>query len=103
MIMQKSISIDRRTLDISKDSLLWRWYMYWVKLGGEKPDYKENLCHFVRVLCFWAPLRWFFMAHAKHAKVVSPWSITLFALLDIGFLVVPDTFFLVLFAIAQGL
>lgn len=42
--------------------------------GGEPPR-QENLCHFVRVLLFWAPLRWF--AYARAYGVVAPWSVTL--------------------------
>jgi hypothetical protein len=44
---------------MSHDSWHARWYRTWVELGGEPPKFKENLCHYVRVLLFWAPLRCF--------------------------------------------
>lgn len=37
----------------------YRWYAYWLKEGrGTTPSYQENLCHYVRVLLFWAPVTW---------------------------------------------
>src|SRR3989338_10993874 len=51
-----------------------RWYRYWQKKGGSL-YHKENLCHFVRTVLFYAPARWFFFA--RTAKVVAPWSVTL--------------------------
>jgi hypothetical protein len=46
---------------IRPDSWHARWYRLWLELGGKKPAYKENLCRYVRILLFWAPLRWFFL------------------------------------------
>ncbi len=54
-----------------------RWYRHWLSLGGEEPEYKENLCHYVRVLLIWAPQRWFW--HGKIKGVVTPWVMALSA------------------------
>ena len=65
-------------MQIKPQSLPDRWYAYWILKGG-KPNQTasgENLCHFVRVLLFWAPIRWFFFA--RTCRVVTPWSVTLF-------------------------
>lgn len=48
-------------MTIKTDSWHYRWYLYWLDHGrGNKPGYKENLCHYMRVLVFWAPLTWLF-------------------------------------------
>ena len=41
---------------------LWhvRWYRLWIELGGKPPANKENLCHYMRVILFAAPFRWYF-------------------------------------------
>jgi hypothetical protein len=37
----------------------YRWYAYWLREGrGIVPGYRENLCHYVQVLLFWAPATW---------------------------------------------
>lgn len=46
-------------MTISKTGLAGRWYMEWVRRGGTPPP-TMNLCHFVRVLMIWAPLRFLF-------------------------------------------
>lgn len=51
-----------------------RWYRYWQKKGGYRYG-KENFCHFVRTVLFYAPVRWFFFA--RTARIVAPWSVTL--------------------------
>ena len=44
---------------IRTDSWHYRWYMYWLAHGrGVVPGYQENLCHYIRVLLFWAPGTW---------------------------------------------
>lgn len=46
-------------MTIKTDSWHYRWYAYWLERGrGNKPHYQENLCHYVRVLLFWAPMTW---------------------------------------------
>lgn len=49
----------QHSLTMGRNSWHARWYRTWVGLGGEPPKFKENLCHYVRVLLFWAPLRYF--------------------------------------------
>lgn len=51
-----------------------RWYRYWEEKGGFLYG-RENFCHFVRTVFFYAPARWFFFA--RRAKIVAPWSVTL--------------------------
>lgn len=67
------------SLSMKGSSWHTRWYRYWVKLGGEPPEYKENLCHYMRVLLFWAPQRWFWQGKIK--GVIAPWAVTLIALI----------------------
>lgn len=44
---------------INTNSWHFRWYAYWLGTGrGVQPGYRENLCHYVRVLLFWAPMTW---------------------------------------------
>lgn len=44
---------------ISTNSWHYRWYTYWLAQGrGISERYQENLCHYVRVLLFWAPMTW---------------------------------------------
>jgi hypothetical protein len=47
------------SLIMRHDSWHARWYRHWLKLGGTRKSSRENLCHYVRVLLFWAPMRWF--------------------------------------------
>lgn len=63
------------SLTMKSNSWHARWYRYWVSLGGKRPEYKENLCHYVRVLVLWAPLRWFW--HGRIKGIVPPWTIGL--------------------------
>ena len=47
------------TLEIDTGSWHAKWYNYWRQNAKRKArGYKENLCHYVRVLLFWAPLMW---------------------------------------------
>lgn len=59
-------------LNIEQTSWHSRWYHYWLSLGGNAPG-TENLCHYVRVLVFWAPAAWFF--RGRIFKVIPPWTI----------------------------
>ncbi len=61
-------------MKVDRQSLPGKWYQYWIDKGG-RPPRQENLCHFVRVLLFWATIRWFFLARTK--KVIAPWTVTL--------------------------
>lgn len=55
-------------LKMRHDSWHARWYHHWVNLGGKEP-LRENLCHYVRVLLLWAPLRWIFLGKIKGVSV----------------------------------
>ncbi len=52
-------------MTIRKEGLAWRWYQEWVKRGGDEPP-TMNLCHLVRVLVIWGPLRTMFRFRQKH-------------------------------------
>lgn len=46
-------------MTIKTDSWHYKWYAYWLTYGrGNKIEFRENLCHYVRVLLFWAPMTW---------------------------------------------
>ncbi len=69
-------------MTIKREGLLGCWYGYWVKKGGrplgkdwERNLAKGDLCHFVRAMVIYPPLRWFFLARTK--TVIAPWSICL--------------------------
>ena len=66
----------QHSLVIGADTWHGRWYRYWLSLGGKQPKYKENLCHYVRVLLIWAPLRWFFRGSLGKARI-TPWAVAL--------------------------
>jgi len=83
-------------MTIKKESLLGRWYGYWVKKGGrplgedwERNLARENLCHFVRTIIIYTPLRWFFLARTK--TVIAPWSVCLAAGFIVGLWLIPGT------------
>lgn len=53
-----------------KDPSLWhaKLYLYWLATGGMNgPGYKENFCHYWRVVLLWAPRRWF--SHSVAGRV----------------------------------
>ncbi len=64
------------THDLNIATTTWhsRWYHHWLNLTERKPS-PENLCHYVRVLLFWAPLAW--LTRGRVFKVVPPWTIAL--------------------------
>ncbi len=73
---------ERKTVKVSKKSLHGRIYNYWLMHPRSKgykwrPSHEwhtENLCHFVRVLLWWAPGT--FLAYAKpkkHLTWLRPW------------------------------
>lgn len=44
---------------VKKKTWHYKWYQYWLNNGRGIPEkYRENLCHYVRVLLFWAPVTW---------------------------------------------
>ena len=51
---------DRSTLVVSARSWHGRLYTWWRAQGGFKTiGYRENLCHYWRVVAIWAPLKFF--------------------------------------------
>jgi hypothetical protein len=81
-------------LEVKRTSWHYRLYQYWKRMGGQNSwGYKENLCHYCRVVGLWAPKRWFF--HAKFWGFLSPWSLILIlaalALLGIAIWLWPGT------------
>lgn len=50
---------DRATFQPAVDSAPLRAYQYWLNSTGREP-FRENFCHFWRVVLIWAPLAWLF-------------------------------------------
>lgn len=75
------MSKDRGVLKVSKNSWHGRIYLNWKARGEFKTyGYRENLCHYVRVILIWAPINWFLKrpVHWKKADVdFYPYSIVL--------------------------
>jgi hypothetical protein len=60
------------TLVVQPDSWHAQVYQYWRARGHLKTSgYRENLCHYVRVLVIWAPLMWFF--RGQETQKIKPW------------------------------
>lgn len=48
-------------ITVDQHSWHYRAYNWWLSHGGgNKPGYKENLCHCMRVILIWVPAMWFF-------------------------------------------
>lgn len=60
---------NRGQLAVGRTSWHYRWYMWWQRKSG-KTRSTLDLCHYVRVLLIWAPLRWFFTA--SRDGVITP-------------------------------
>lgn len=66
----------RSTLRISTKSWHGRIYAFWRRHAEFKTDgYRENLCHYARVVLFWGPLSIFLRAHPKGASFVRPCTV----------------------------
>lgn len=79
MVGNKSTTSDG-ILKVRKSSWHYRLYRYWQEKGGENSwGYRENLCHYCRVVAFWAPKRWFL--YAQLWGVLRPWMIMAAAVL----------------------
>jgi hypothetical protein len=79
-------NVNRGTLRVGRDSWHYKLYGYWVRHATWKAPatgYRENLCHYVRVVLFWATFSWFVNAHPRRASWVRPWSV-LAAVLGLG-------------------
>lgn len=93
-------------LSINTDSWHYRWYQYWRKRGGQNPSgYRENLCHYMRVLLIWAPLKWY--SKQKYFGFWTPFLATLLlgvlALVAVGFYFTPADTGILLGVIAVGI
>lgn len=67
----------RKTWTVSTQSRHFRLYQMWRDFGGANPKgYRENFCHYWRVVVLWAPLRWFLYKTFFDMEVVRPASIT---------------------------
>jgi hypothetical protein len=95
-------------MNIKESSLLGRWYLNWVGLGGRQRK-PENLCRFLRVVCFYAPVRWFFIKGNRDCSPAGFMSFLLvlgFVLSMFGYSFYDDwkiSLVLVLIVIATGL
>lgn len=59
---------------VDQDSWHYATYNWWRKHSrGNRPGYRENFCHYVRVILIWAPLLWLFKVPLF--KRVRPWMI----------------------------
>lgn len=59
-------------MNIKRSNWLWRWYQHYGELNGRTRS-PENLCRFVRVCFFWAPIRFFFSTKTRcHNERISP-------------------------------
>jgi hypothetical protein len=68
---------DRSTLRVSNRTWHGRLYAFWRRNAVfKKGGYRENLCHYVRVILFWGPLAVFIhWAPFKRARYVTPCSV----------------------------
>ena len=83
-------------MKINRNNPLNKLYAYWVRLGGKptysqtvgveeflipdpSSDYKDNLCHFMRVCLIWVWLRWFFCRRWWGSVFLSPFLVFLIA------------------------
>lgn len=69
-----------------------RVYQWWLRHGrGNEPGYRENLCHYVRVLLFWAPMTWIDRltdVGTWGPRTVAVLYLSMIALMAIGVLIV---------------
>lgn len=67
---------DRQTVTVSRKSWHGRLYQYWRDHAKYKTyGYRENLCHYVRVVVFWAPITAFLHAHPKGKSWLRPCTV----------------------------
>lgn len=66
--------VERGTLVVSRNSWHGRLYHFWREHSEFKngKDYRENLCHYVRVVVFWAPIAYFLHSKPKALFGVRP-------------------------------
>ncbi len=62
--------LGRSTQVVSAQSWHAKMYSYWRQHGLIKTkDYRENLCHYVRVVLIWAPIAWMYNARLIKGKI----------------------------------
>lgn len=75
---------ERSTLVLRENSWHARLYRWWQKkdpslkhrlIPGKPKGYKENLCHYWRVVMIWAPLRVFLRWHPRRISWLFPWVV----------------------------
>ncbi len=82
------------------------WYLYWRKDNEKQFRYgrKENLCHFVRVLVIWAPLKWVFTQ--CYGRWFRPWmgffAALITAAITLGLINYPNTTLTILAAVVTA-
>lgn len=67
--------VERGTLTVSTRSLHGKLYNFWrdhSEFKNAQSGYRENLCHYVRVVLFWAPVALFLHAHPKRLPFLRP-------------------------------
>ncbi len=63
-------------IDVNRYAWHYHLYRWWIMHGGHnRPGYRENLCHYMRVLLFWTPLYWFFKVPLIWK--IRPWMLIL--------------------------
>lgn len=97
----------RRTWTVSTDSRHFKLYKLWRDRGGANPNgYRENFCHYWRVVVLWAPLRYFLYTQYKDKVWLRPSTIIGTALVGFGTLLAaliwPLTFLQVVLTVAGG-
>lgn len=66
---------ERGTLVVSTRSLHGKLYNFWrdhSEFKNAQSGYRENLCHYVRVVLLWAPIALFLHAHPKRLPFLRP-------------------------------
>lgn len=78
----------RGEVTVGKNSWHYKFYQWWQRHGGgNKPTYRENLCHYMRVVFIWVPIFW--MLKARIYKGVRPWMVSIVLLWSAVFLALP--------------
>lgn len=70
-------------INIHETSWHYRLYNWWRTTSGfTKPDgWRENRCHYLRVVIFWAPLGWFLRHDLFGIELLRPWIVLMLSIL----------------------
>lgn len=75
-------------ISVDQDAWHYRVYQWWQYHGGRNNwGYRENLCHYMRVILIWAPLFWLFKVPIY--KSVRPWVVAATLLWTLAFWQIP--------------